>query len=171
MRVAIRSSLLLLLTSACQRDGGAPAPRAEAVSSAALVLEQLDARKPLPLLPVMAHHQKQNMREHLVHVQQIVAGVANGDYAVVEQAARGLGSSEQMGKTCTHMGAAAPEFTQQALDFHRTADGIAVAAMARDAVGVLGALDATLRACTACHAGWKQSVQSELAWHELAPPH
>jgi hypothetical protein len=174
MRPIFLTSIVVLLTgTACDRRAApkrAAAPLGSA-QSATLALEQLDGRKPLPLLPMMANHQKQNMREHLVHVQQLVRGLANDDFAAVEEAARGLGSSEQMGKTCTHMGAAAPEFTQQALAFHQIADGIAVAAGTRDAIGVLSALDATLRACTACHASWQQRVVDEAAWREVAATH
>jgi hypothetical protein len=65
----------------------------------------MDSRKPVPLLPMMANHQKQNMREHLVAVQQIVAALAIDDYSAIEQAAGRIGFSEQMGQMCTQMGA------------------------------------------------------------------
>jgi hypothetical protein len=66
------------------------------------------------------------------------------------------------------MGAAAPGFTEQALEFHRTADRIAAAARAGDRTRVLAALAATVQTCTACHATWKQQVVDEATWQRLA---
>jgi hypothetical protein len=95
-------------------------------------LTHLDARTPVPLLPVMADHQKRNMRDHLIAVQEIIVGLANSDFASIEEAAARIGFSEQMGQMCSHMGAGAPGFTEQALRFHHTADAIADAARERE---------------------------------------
>jgi hypothetical protein len=43
----------------------------------------MDQRAALPLLPMMANHQKQNMRDHLLAVQQIVAALASDDFVQV----------------------------------------------------------------------------------------
>jgi len=78
-----------------------------------------------------------------------------------------------MGQMCTHMGAGAPSFTEQALNFHHTADRIATAAHARDRKQVLRELGVTLQTCTSCHATWKQQVVDETTWQTLtssAPP-
>jgi hypothetical protein len=128
----------------------------------------MDTRTPVPLLPSMAHHQKQSMREHLVAVQEIVAALAAEDFARIEGAALRIGFSEQMGAMCTHMGAGAPGFTEQAIAFHHTADRIAVAARRRDSAGVLAELDATLGTCTSCHATFKQQVVDEATWRSLS---
>ncbi len=53
--------------------------------SPGVVLDELDARAPIPLLPMMANHQKENMRDHLVAVQEIVAALASNDFAAIEQ--------------------------------------------------------------------------------------
>jgi len=127
----------------------------------------MDTRRPVPLLPMMADHQKQNMRQHLVAVQEIVAALASDDFGGVERAAGRIGFSEQMGQMCTHMGAGAPGFTEQALGFHRAADRIAVAARERDRTRVLSELGATLQTCTSCHAAWKQQVVDEPTWQRL----
>ncbi len=159
---------LLVVFCACSR--AAPSPAAPSPGD---VLDRLDTRAPVPLLPMMANHQKQNMRDHLVAVQEIVAALAADDFAGVERAAGHIGFSEQMGQMCTHMGAGAPGFTDQALNFHRTADRIAAAARDRDHPQVLTELSATLQTCTACHAAWKQQVVDEPAWTRLtasAPP-
>jgi len=149
------------------RESARGAPREAPSSSPAEVLARMDSRKGLPLLPMMADHQKQNMREHLAAVQEIIGALATDNFTRVESAARLLGFSEEMGRMCTHMGSGAPGFSERALAFHRTADGIAVAARQRDKASVLKQLGATLEACTSCHATWKQQVVDEATWETL----
>jgi hypothetical protein len=151
---------------ACQRPP-VMAKTADAPSASA-VLEKMDTRVPVPLLPMMANHQKQNMRDHLLAVQGIVAAVGANDFAAVTRAAAAIGYSEQMGQMCNHMGAGAPGFTEQALAFHHTADKISAAAHEHDMPGVLAALSNTLAACTGCHATFKQQVVDETTWASLA---
>jgi len=115
----------------------------------------------------MADHQKQNMRDHLLAVQEIVVAAATDDFSAVELAAGRMGFSEQMGQMCTHMGAGAPGFTEQALNFHHTADTITAAAQKKDRAAVMKALGATLQTCTACHATFRQSVVDEATWNRL----
>lgn len=131
------------------------------------VLDTMDTRTPVPLVPMMANHQKQNMRDHLAAVQEIVAAVATNDFPAVEKAAGRIGFSEQMGMMCQHMGAGAPSFTEAALNFHRTADSITEAAKRKNATGVLTALNATLSTCTSCHATFKQEVVDDTTWATL----
>ena len=167
---------LVLAIAGCNRGDPAPTPpntAAPIATSAAQTLDQMDKRKPVPLLPMMANHQRQNMRDHLLAVQEIVAALATDDFKTVEKAAGRIGFSEQMGAMCTHMGAGAPGFTEQAIDFHHTADRISDAARTRDRKRVLTELGATLKTCTACHAAWKQQVVDEATWQSLtssAPP-
>lgn len=132
----------------------APSPRES--------LDQLDQRRPVPLLPMMAQHQKQNMRAHLEAVQEVVAATAVGDFDKVAVAARRMGFSEGMGQMCEHMGAGAPGFTERALAFHHTADEIVSAATKQDGPAVLSALSKTLSACTSCHATFKQQPVAAL---------
>ncbi|HKU44418.1 MAG TPA: hypothetical protein VJR89_39935 [Polyangiales bacterium] len=164
----------LIGLGACSRElPAAPEAAAPHTVSAATALDRMDTRKPVPLLPMMANHQKQNMRDHLTAVQAIVAALATEDFPGIERAAARIGFSEPMGQMCTHMGAGAPTFTEQALSFHRTADSIAAAARARDRARVLTALSETLTTCTSCHATWKQQVVDEATWQQLtaaAPP-
>jgi len=102
--------------AACQRSattepaptGPAPATSSKGESEAQQALDRLDTRVAVPLLPMMANHQKQNMRDHLMAVQEIVTAVATDDYAGVERATARIGFSEEMGQMCTHMGAGAP---------------------------------------------------------------
>jgi hypothetical protein len=169
---------LLIGSTSCHRQsssGPAPGAPQPAPSSAAALLDALDSRVPVPLLPMMANHQKQNMRDHLTAVQRIVGAVGVGDFDAVARAAAAIGYSEQMGQMCNHMGAGAPGFTEQALRFHHTADKISEAARARDLPGVLSALGATLATCTGCHSVFKQQVVDDATWTSLtgsqAPPH
>lgn len=144
-----------------------PASSASAVTpavAASEVLDKLDARTPVPLLPMMAQHQKQNMRDHLVVVQEVVAALARKDFAAIEKSAARMGYSETMGQMCTHMGAGAAGFTETALAFHRTADKIGAAASRGQPDAVEAALAETLSACTACHAQYKQRIVDEATW-------
>jgi hypothetical protein len=164
----MKATLVLAIVSVClgcrstTRESPEPQPSA-ATASPQSALDELDQRRPVPLLPVMAQHQKQNMREHLEAVQAVVAAAGEGDFDGVAVAARRMGYSESMGRMCEHMGASAPGFTEQALSFHHTADEIALAAARHDGPGVLVALSATLRACTGCHTTFKQRVVATLA--------
>ncbi len=153
----------------------APAPVAAAAPAAgpSAVLDAMDSRKPVPLLPMMANHQKQNMRDHLLAVQEIVLGLATDDFAAIEKAAGRIGFSDQEAAMCNHMGAGAPAFIEQALAFHHQADRIGDAARARDRAKVATELGATLQTCTSCHATWKQQIVDEATWTRLtggAPP-
>lgn len=133
-----------------------------AMPSAHDALDKLDQRRPVPLLPMMAQHQKENMREHLEAVQAVVAAAAVSDFTQVAAAAKRIGFSESMGRMCEHMGAGAPGFTEQALAFHHTADEIVSAAAKQDGPAVLAALSKTLSACTGCHATFKQQLVASL---------
>lgn len=145
-------TLALALLLACDPTPAPANPWAEAAA--------LDTRAPVPLTPKMAEHQKANMRDHLLAVQQIVAGLATEDWTAIEQAASRLGSSPQSAMMCEHMGADAPGFTERGLAFHATADGIGLAARARDRAAALTALGHTLAACTACHDAYRQQLVS-----------
>ncbi len=156
MKARITLSLALLAGGAGCHERSAPAAAPPAGAPAATPATQkpasLDARTPVPLLPMMAEHQRQQMRGHLAAVQEVVAALAKGDFEGVEAAAQKLGYSDSMAQMCTHMGAAAPGFTPTAITFHKTADTIGAAAKKRDGALVLSALNATLGTCVGCHA-------------------
>lgn len=132
-----------------------------------LPAEGLDARTPLYLTPMMAAHQKQNMRGHLMAVQQIIVALQTGNYAAIGESAKEMGFSPQMGQMCEMMGAATPGFAEMALKFHHTADQIGAAANKRDRQTVLQALGKTLAICTGCHAIYVQKVVSDGAWEQM----
>ncbi len=140
-----------------------PSPACAARSS----LDEMDTRVAVPLLPMMASHQKQNMRDHLLAVQEIILAAGRDDFAGVEKAASRIGYSPQMGQMCTHMGAGAKGFTEQALAFHHTADSIGTAARQHDRSAVMAALGNTLQACTGCHETYRQQVVDEATWTRI----
>lgn len=136
-------------------------------------LATLDPRKPVPLMPMMAWHQKQNMQQHLQAIEQIIAAAAVGDWGAVAQAAKSIESSPQMQQMCQHMGMGAEGFTQMALAFHKRADAIAPAAKKQDLKAVLAATANTLQACNGCHAAYRQDVVDAATWQTrtgAAPP-
>jgi len=166
--------------AACGRQQTAPAAAEEdptraptsvatshAPATACAPLEQLaamDTRRPVPLQPMMAWHQKQNMMEHLVAIQRITDALAREDWEGVAAASALIESSPQMQQMCHHMGAGADGFTELALDFHRRADAIGVAARAQDGTAVLRATSSALEACTSCHATYRQDVVDPATW-------
>ena len=127
-------------------------------------LNAMDTRTPVPLQPMMAWHQKQNMMEHLLAIQRIVDGLAREDWDEVARGSALIESSPQMQQMCQHMGMGAAGFTAMALDFHRRADRIGVAARAHDGPAVLRATSNTLQACTSCHAVYRQDVVDAATW-------
>ena len=182
-------ALSLVAVGGCSRDTAKPAPAAapaaaptaapaapvatSPVPGPAAVLDALDSRKPIPLLPMMANHQKQNMRDHLLAVQEIVLALGSDDFAAIEKSVGRIGFSDREAAMCNHMGAGAPAFIEQALAFHHQADRIGEAARARDRGKVVAELGATLQTCTGCHATWKQQIVDEATWTHItgsAPP-
>jgi len=161
-----------LLLCACERTATSSSPESKrtpaATASVGESLDRLDLRSAVPLLPIMANHQKQNMRDHLLAVQEIIAGLADEDFPGIERAASRMGFSASMARMCSHMGAGAPGFAEQALRFHHMADTITSAAHDHDLGAVVVALSDTLRTCTSCHAAWKQQVVDERTWEHVA---
>jgi cytochrome c556 len=128
-------------------------------------------RQPLYLLPMMAEHQKQNMREHLAAVNEVIAALAKNDFPAVRASAAKLGTTPEMQQMCMHMGAATPGFSQRALAFHSAADSIIPAAERKDSAGVLKALHNTLDTCVSCHESYRQEVVDQVRWDELTASH
>ena len=166
------AALAALLTTACQ---GKPTPTQPVEEASAPVastdacqpisdLHALDPRRPVPLQPMMAWHQKQNMQAHLEAIQRILDALAHEDWDAIGRASAPIESSPQMQQMCEHMGAGAEGFTELALDFHQRADAIGEAARAHDAQAVLRATSSTLQACTSCHATYRQEVVDAETW-------
>jgi mono/diheme cytochrome c family protein len=163
---------LALAVGGCQNTSPAHSSAKNAAEStrrvhAAQKVDPLDSRIPVPLLPRMAAHQRENMRDHLAAVQEILAAVSAGDFAGVEKSAARIGYSEEMGQMCAHMGAGAPGFNELALNFHHTADTIVPAAKTRDTAATLKAVSATLQTCAGCHAVYRQQIVNEAMWERI----
>src|SRR5687768_9991214 len=118
-----------------KRSGGAtsPAYASSGLADPVQPLDNLDSRQPVPLLPRMANHQKQNMRGHLEAVQGIIFGLAQNDFNSIEKAAQSMGLTNETKQMCEMMGAGAKGFSERAIDFHQSADQIAGFAKKRDA--------------------------------------
>ncbi len=126
-----------------------------------------DTRLPLPLLPRMAEHQLENMRDHLATIQEIMDALSQGDFPAVARASARIGYSEQMGQMCERMGAGAPGFNEMGLAFHRSADTIGITARQNDAAATFKAVAATLQTCVACHSAYRQQIVDEAAWKKI----
>jgi hypothetical protein len=120
-----------------------------------------DTRTPLPMNPMMANHQKMEMRDHLRVVQEIAGALATDDFDAIATAAGRISWSEAQAMKCEHMGAGVDGFAEAGEQFHRTADGIIEAARRKDRAGVASALDATLRTCVGCHETYRQDVVAD----------
>jgi len=180
--LGLTSLLAVLLVAACVNDDRAEAGEAKGNGSESVSLSiaasgacqplaelsALDDRTPVVLQPMMAWHQKQNMMKHLVAIQRITGALVTQDWDEIDSAATLIESSAQMQQMCEHMGAATEGFTDVALDFHRRADEIGVAARAKDSAAVLRATSNTLQACTGCHATYRQEVVDATTWEQRA---
>lgn len=173
MKAKISGALSITLSLiACGRPEPEPAapaaaPAEHAPASTSSGLQVPDARAPVPLLPQMAAHQREQMRDHLLVVQEVTSAMAREDFDAAARSAARLGTSESMTAMCTHMGAGAPGFTERALDMHRRADVVAEAARAGDRAATLEALAGTLSACTSCHAAYREEIVDPVRWTEL----
>ncbi len=147
--------------------GGQEHARPDAAQQVPTTADELDPRVPVAMLAFMAQHQKEQMRDHLLAIQEIVAALADENWQELEAAASRIGYSDAMAGMCEHMGAATPGFSDVALRFHRTADTIAEAARRKDSKAVLEATAATVSVCTGCHATYKQRVVDEAEWQRL----
>lgn len=171
-RIPSATIFVMLAGAACRRQEPVPAIHSEAADAPSAnaaprpedELASLDRRRPVPLQPIMAWHQKQEMMGHLVAVQQITAALAREDWDEVEKAATLIESPPEMEEMCEHMGAGAEGFTEMGLEFHHRAADIVKAARARDGAAALAATSKTLEACTACHAAFRQEIVDEATW-------
>lgn len=125
-------------------------------------LNTLDTRTPLPLLPRMALHQKHNMQQHLITVQNIVLAIASNDFDAVIEHSKDIATSKQTQKMCSMMGSSSPAFVAMGNAFHESADTIIAAAGERDAQKTLDALGKTIQHCTSCHSQFRQDIVSTL---------
>ncbi len=114
-----------------------------------------DTRIPLNLPPMMAQHQKANMREHLKAVNEVVRYIGTKDFAMASKTAHEkLGITPQMKQMCDNM--PNETFRTMALDFHQSGDALGEVLKTKDTDRSLKALDAVLTKCTGCHEMFRQ---------------
>jgi hypothetical protein len=169
MKIASRLGTLALvgsLITACRGSSADPAATPPAHQEPAAPAKPMDSRTPLPLTAMMATHQKQEMRDHLRVVQEVVAALGKDDFDAIAKSAARIGWSEQQAAMCKHMGAGAPGFAEVGEHFHKTADTIAEAARHKDCARVVSALDATLQTCTGCHETYRQEIVDAAAFEK-----
>lgn len=143
--------------SAAEPANTSAAPAA-ASTSAWDRLSAIDSRAPVLQPPPMANHMRTEMRDHLVVVQEVVAGLATDDFDAVASAAGRIASKPNSAEMCETMGKGADGFSEQALGLHRAGDALLAAANKQDRAATFEALNVTLATCTSCHATYRQEV-------------
>jgi len=89
----------LVLATGCtreevaERESTSTAAAPPGMAAIAEALDRMDTRTPVPMVPMMAQHQKENMRDHLLAVQEIIVALASDDFAAAERAAARIGFS------------------------------------------------------------------------------
>ena len=169
MRTVLVVAGLACALGACRSSSSAPAKQEAPAESAPVAMHAMhamggadpDTRTPLPMNPMMAHHQKTEMRDHLRVVQEIAGALATDDFDAIVTAAARISWSESQATECKMMGAGVDGFAEAGEQFHRTADGIVEAARRKDRAGVASALDGTLRTCVGCHETYRQDVVAD----------
>ena len=115
-----------------------------------------DARQRLALGPAERDKVLAEMRGLLGSVSAVVQGLAAGDSARAEAAARASGMAVAVDVDPRLMQRLPPEFRRLGMQTHKGFDGLAdriKAGAAREQV--LGALGALTANCVACHAAWR----------------
>ena len=88
---------LIVLLTACSPNRQSETVAAKPAPTEPLAeLAQLGGRRPVPLQPMMAWHQKQNMMDHLVVIQEVTAALAVEDWEGVAAASKRFESSADM---------------------------------------------------------------------------
>jgi hypothetical protein len=120
-----------------------------------IAMHKSDVRESIGLTPMMKIHQLENMRTHLKGVQEIIGGLAEGDFASASTVAHEkLGLTAQMAKMCDIM--PNPAFRDMALAFHRASDELGDIIKTKDTQRSLSALQGVLSRCTTCHDQYRQ---------------
>lgn len=116
-----------------------------------------DAPTVLHLDPAVREVMLGTMREHLEAIDAIVAALAQGDYdGAAATAHRELGFPKHHQVMMREGGAKyPPRYTELAMAHHKAAEDLAQAIAGREMPAILGRLDETIRACTACHRAYR----------------
>ena len=116
-----------------------------------------DSRKLVQLPEMMQQHMMSNMRDHLVAINEILIGMANGDFdEAAEIAEYRLGMSSLKSHGASHMAKFMPEGMRQAgTAMHKAASRFALKAQEEEVLPAYNALSEVTSACVACHSGYR----------------
>ena len=115
----------------------------------------IDDRISLNLTPAMKQHQLQNMRAHLKTIQTIIAQLGQKDFTGASQTAhQKLGLSEAMRAMCDRFDN--DGFKTLAINFHTSADEMAVLFKKENLAESLAAVSNTMHYCVSCHKQYRQ---------------
>jgi len=106
---------------------------------------------------MMQQHMMSNMRDHLVAINEILIGMANGDFdEAAEIAEYRLGMSSLKSHGASHMAKFMPEGMRQAgTAMHKAASRFALRAQEEEVLPAYNALSEVTSACVACHSGYR----------------
>jgi len=116
-----------------------------------------NSRRLVQLPEMMQQHMMSNMRDHLVAINEILIGMANGDFdKAAEVAEYRLGMSSLKSHGASHMAKFMPEGMRQAgTAMHKAASRFALRAQEEEVLPAYNALSEVTSACVACHSGYR----------------
>jgi len=116
-----------------------------------------NSRRLVQLPEMMQQHMMSNMRDHLVAINEILIGMANGDFdKAAEVAEYRLGMSSLKSHGASHMARFMPEGMRQAgTAMHKAASRFALRAQEEEVLPAYNALSEVTSACVACHSGYR----------------
>ncbi|MHB8453770.1 MAG: hypothetical protein ACYDDO_03530 [Acidiferrobacterales bacterium] len=120
-------------------------------------MNSVDARKPVPLPPMMQHHMLADMRDHLFTIKEIERDLADGHFDAAGQIAEHhLGVNSLQSHDASHMAPYMRKAMQTIGDkMHRRASRFAVIAPEGDFSKVLSALADVTSQCVATHEAYR----------------
>lgn len=120
------------------------------------VVATADGREAIVLEPAERDMVLAEMREFLVSIQAITAGIANDDMASVVSAARPMGAAATQGMPGSLVRKLPLDFKQMGSDTHARFEQLALdAEQMGDAEYALGQLVELMQNCTACHSMYR----------------
>jgi hypothetical protein len=135
-------------------------------------IDEVDARRILPLTEHQRDHVLTEMRALLTGTQNILDALSKEDMALVAQEARSLGIG-MAHKGEDHLKAVLPEeFMRMGMSVHKAFDQIAADAESlKDPKHTLRQLSKAMQTCNGCHAGYQIRVKEEPTDRETQSSH
>lgn len=116
-----------------------------------------DSRQLVELPEMMQQHMMENMRDHLVAINEILINIANDELEKAADIAEyRLGMSSLDSHGASHMAKFMPEGMRQAgTSMHRAASRFALKVQEGDLLPAYNALSQVTSACVTCHSGYR----------------